>query len=603
VVNPSAGHFEAREEFVTRRFGTRAKVVLIAAGLTASLLGQTPASSQSSLPQAANGLTVPQGFGAGIFAATPGFLPSSLTFGPDGRLYVATVKQGTGGFISDGQIVAFEDLGGVGGPPQIVAEGFGQLLGITFGPDGTLYATDNNTTTFTGQIIALRDTSVPPDGTYDQRHTVLRNIPNGRHQTNGMAFGPDGALYVANGNATDDGIECGPPDSGPGSTPCGSPEKKPWTGAILRVDPTWKNVDLQTGIRVDGDGEFAADGLDDESVLVSPGYRNIYDVDFWPGDPSMIYTPMNGSDSPASNEPLFRTDVDDTRVVRHDDTGAPVLGPVIEDAGFPSCLWGSHPNSFPLPDLSETGGLGHDHPENFEPGPNTNPAVIERFGPCQPDKVMRPIMFFREAHNGTSGMAFERGGEFPQRYDGDLFVAEWGSLWNLNGGVPTGHKITHVDIDPETGLALRKREFMTGVLPMDVTFGPDGGMYVADMQGLIYRVVHVLDTSDTATVEMVAGQFVPSIVAIPRDTSVLWVNLDTVAHNVRTQVRVIGTTACVPPANAGTCSEMDSPGDVPPRGSYRYTFGNTEGVWQYTSDTDVTDATMQGTIVVTPTDQ
>lgn len=583
---------------MTRRFGKRARIVLIAAGLTASLLGQTPASSQSSLPQAANGLTVPTGFGAGVFAVTPGFLPSSLTFGPDGRLYVATVTQDTDvTFISKGQILAFEDLGGVGGPPQIVAEGFKQLLGITFGPDGTLYATDNDTETFTGQIIALRDTNA--DGTYDQRRTVLQNIPNGRHQTNGMVFGEDGALYLANGNATDDGIECGPPDG----APCGSQEKKPWTGAILRVDPTWNNVDLQNNVRVDADGEFAADGMDDESVLVSPGYRNIYDVDFWPGDPSMIYTPMNGSDQPASNEPLFRTDVNDTKVVGHDASGAPIMGPVIDDAGFPSCLYGAHSNNFPVPDISEGPLGGHQHPETFEPGPNPNPTTIERFGPCRPDEVMRPIMFFREAHNGTTGMAFERGGEFPHRYDGDLFVGEWGSLWNLNGASPTGHKITHVDIDPETGLPERKREFMTGVLPMDVTFGPDGAMYVADMQGLIYRVVHVLETPDTATVEMVAGQFVPSIVAIPRDTSVLWVNLDTVAHNVRTQARTFGDQVCAPPVTSNPCTEMDSPGDIPPRGSYRYDFGNTESVWKYTSTTNPTDASMQGTIVVGPTDR
>jgi glucose/arabinose dehydrogenase/plastocyanin len=586
---------------VNRSIMKRARIVLIALGLTASLLGQTSASS-SSLPQAANGLTVPMGFGAGVFASTPGMVASSLTFGPDGRLYVAAMVG-----LNNGRILAFEDLGGVGGPPQIVADGFGQVLGITFGPDGTLYATDNNTDNFTGKIVALRDTNA--DGTYDQRRTVLHNIPNGRHQTNGMTFGPDGALYVANGNATDDGIECGPPDGE--ACPAGSVEKKPWTGAILRVNPAWQNVDLQNNVRVDADGQFAADGLDDESVLVSPGYRNIYDVDFWPGDPSMIYTPMNGSDMPASNEPLYRTDVNDTKVVGQDASGAAIMGPVIDDAGFPSCVYGGHSNSFPIPDISEGPLGGHDHPETFEPSDNGNPATIDRFGPCRKDEVLRPIMFFREAHNGTSGLAFERGGEFPHRYDGDLFVAEWGSIWNLNGAIPTGHKITHIEIDPDTGLPLRKREFMTGVLPMDVTFGPDGAMYVADMQGLIYRVVHVLETSDTAVIEMQAGQFVPEIVNIPRDTSVLWVNLDTAAHSVVTQARVIGSefptivAACVPRVGSGTCNEMDSPGPIPPRGTHRYDFGNTEGVWQYTGMTDATptDATMQGTIVVGPTDR
>jgi glucose/arabinose dehydrogenase len=561
------------------------------------MLGQAPARSESLLPQALRGLTVPAGFGVGTFAQTPGFLPTSLTFGPDGRLYVAVIQgvAAANGFqvLGAGQIVAFEDLGGVGGPGQVVAEGFNQLLGITFGPDGILYASDNSENK--GRIQALKDAN--EDGVYEERRVVLHNIPNGRHQTNGMVFGPDGMLYVANGNATDDGIECGPPDG----EPCPTPEVKPWTGAILRVDPAWDNVDLQAEVVVDADQAFAEDGMDDESVLISPGYRNIYDVDFWPGDPSMIYTPMNGSDFPASNEPLFRTDVNDTKVVGQDAQGNPILGPVIDDAGFPSCLYGPHNNTWPIPE-----GLGHPHPESFTPEDNPNSAVTDKFGTCRKNDVLRPIMFFREAHNGTSGMAFERGDNFPERYDGDLFVAEWGSIWNTNGASPTGHKVTQIEIDPATGLVERKREFMTSPLPIDVTFGPDGALYVADMAGAIYRVVHVLDTPDMATVEITAGQFVPQIVAIPKDTSVLWVNLDTVAHNVRTQARVWASEpqACVVPASIGLpCNEMDSPGDIAPNKSHKHTFGDIEGVWKYESTANATDAGMQGAVVVAPVDR
>ena len=590
AVNPSAGQFtfgHGGRKTLAARSTKRARIGIMVAVLTLSMLGQAPARSDSLLPQALRGLTVPAGFGVGTFAQTPGLLPTSLTFGPDGRLYVATILG-----LSDGRILAFEDLGGVGGPPQIVAEGFGQLLGITFGPDGTLYAADNADNK--GRIQALKDTD--DDGTYDQRRTVLHNIPNGRHQTNGMTFGPDGHLYVANGNATDDGIECGPPDG----EPCPTEEKKPWTGAILRVNSAWDNVDLQADVAVDGDQAFAQDGMDDESVLVSPGYRNIYDVDFWPGDPSMIYTPMNGSDFPASNEPLFRVDVDNTKVVGQDAQGNPIHGPVIEDAGFPSCLYGGHPNNWPIPETS--GGFGHDHPETFEPENNSNSAVTDKFGECRRNEVIRPIMFFREAHNGTSGLAFERGDQFPERYDGDLFVAEWGSIWNTNGASPTGHKVTHVDIDPDTGLPERKREFLTGALPMDVTFGPDGALYVADMQGLIYRVAHVLDTPDMATVEITAGQFVPQIVTITRDMSVLWVNLDSVAHNVRQEGRVLLTEdlACAPPITS-QCETIDSPGDIQPGKSHEHQFGEDDGAWLYRSDAAPGDGA--GAVVVAPMDR
>ena len=600
VVNPSAGQFtfgHGGRKSVAARSNKRARIGIIVAFLSLSMLGQVPARSDTLLPQALRGLTVPAGFGVGTFAATPGFTPTSLAFGPDDRLYVTALTANTpGGDLTRSSVLAFEDLGGVAGPPAEVATGLSSALGIAFGPDGTMYVSDNPgvfTGDQSGEVIAFRDAN--DDGVFEERRVVLHNIPNGRHQTNGMAFGPDGMLYVANGNATDDGIECGPPDG----EPCPTEEKKPWTGAILRVDPSWDDVDLQADITVDEDPFFAEDGMDDESVLVSPGYRNIYDVDFWPGDPSMIYTPMNGSDFPASNEPLFRLDVDNTKVVGQDAQGNPIHGPVIEDAGFPSCLYGPHTNTWPIPE-----GLGHPHPETFEPENNPNTAVTDKFGECPRSQVIRPIMFFREAHNGTSGLAFERNSQFPERYDGDLFVAEWGSIWNTNGASPTGHKITHVDIDPETGLPERKREFMTGALPIDVTFGPDGAMYVADMQGLIYRVAHVMDTPDTATVEITAGQFVPQVVAIPRDTSVLWVNLDTVSHNVRQQARVLledrdaHEPVCVTDVIA-SCEAIDSPGDIAPGKSYKYAFGELDGVWEYQSDTNMA----QGVVIVLPVDR
>jgi glucose/arabinose dehydrogenase len=563
--------------------------------LLGSLLSQAPAHSHPLVSQVGQGLTVPAGFGVGTFAETPGLLPTSLTFGPDGRLYVAAVQGASVDFqfISAGEILAFDDLGGVGDAGQVVAEDLDQVLGIAFGPDGTLYAADNANNK--GRLLALRDANA--DGVYEQRRTVLQNIPNGRHQTNGMAFGPDGMLYLTNGSATDDGIECGPEPIT--DIDCPTPEVKPWTGAIIRVNPSWNNVDLQKDVRVDDDPFYAADGMDDESVLVSPGYRNIYDVDFWPGDPSIIYTPMNGSDDPASNEPLFRTDVDDTKVVGQDAQGQPIYGPVIDDAGFPSCLYGAHINNFPQPNIE-----GHSHPEDFTPVDNPNSAVTDKFGPCRKNEVHKPIMFFAEGHNGTTGLAFERGDNFPDRYDGDLFVGEWGSIWNLNGGKPTGHKLTHIDIGPD-GLVERRRVFMTGAVPMDVTFGPDGAMYVADFQGLIYRVVHVMDIPDMATVEIQNGAFIPEIVAIPRDASVLWVNLDTVAHNIRQQVRVLAADPnydpvfCQPPQ----CSEIDSPGDISPRGSYRYHFGELDGIWQYGSTTNMTDRTMQGAVIVAPVDR
>lgn len=577
-----------------RRLTRRTGMTSLVAALVASLTFVSPVRGDTISTQVIRGLTVPVGFGATVFAETGAFLPTSLTFGPDGRLYVAAITanlSGEGEGFAEGKILAFEDLGGIGGAPQEVASGLSATLGVAFGPDGTMYASDNTNPFAEGQrgaVVAFTDGD--GDGTFEQRRTLLKNIPNGRHQTNGLAIGADGMLYVANGNATDDGVECGPALTPGGSEDCtsGEVEVKPWSGSIIRVDPAWEEVDLLEDVVVD-DNDVADEYLDDEQVLVAEGFRNIYDLDFWPGDPTLLYTWMNGSDNPSSSEPLYRTDIDDTRVVGADPDGTPVEGPVVDDMGFPSCLYDPHTNAFPLPEF------GHDHPGIFTPEDNPNPRVIEQFGPCPRNTVVRPIEFTTEGHEGTSGLAFERGDDFPERYDGDLFLVQWGSLWNLSGAQVTGHKIMHIDIGPD-GRVERRREFMTSPLPIDVTFGPDGAMYVADMAGVIYRIEHLTDTPDPVEITMTNGQFVPQVVAVPERTTIRWVNEDSAAHTV-TAVQAV-TPEGVPEEPAlRPGSEIDSDGDIPPGGSHEYAFGDQSGTWVYRS---AGGEAMQGAIVVVP---
>ncbi len=57
---------------------------------------------------------------------------------------------------------------------------------------------------------------------------MISGLPNGRHNTNGLAIGADGMLYITNGNSTDSGFG----EEG------GAPEVQPYSGSVLRVDPT-----------------------------------------------------------------------------------------------------------------------------------------------------------------------------------------------------------------------------------------------------------------------------------------------------------------------------------------------------------------------------
>lgn len=101
-------------------------------------------------------------------------------------------------------------------------------------------------------------------------------------------------------------------------------------------------------------------------------------------------------------------------------------------------------------------------------------------------------------HVAPLGLAFYDGAAFPERYRGDIFIAEHGS-WNRSAKI--GYRVTRVVLD-ETGAAVDYRPFVTGWLrgqshwgrPADVLVAPDGALLISDDQAdAIYRVTHAGD--------------------------------------------------------------------------------------------------------------
>lgn len=238
-----------------------------------------PPPPPTGLPVPAAGVAVPVGL-------VP--TPTSATV-HQGALYVASFG---GGVVYRMAILP----GGALGPPAPFAAGFSSPLGIAFGADGTLYVADSHASTRPGRTIDGRVQALPPGGVVPE--VVIDGLPNGRHNTNGLAV-KDGRLYVANGNSTDDGVSGGAPE-------------EPLSGTLLSVPAGARGLSASSP----------------EVVVEAAGMRNPYDVAFRPGTDE-AWLPVNGPDAldPFGEDTLHRV----------------AVGGGQADFGFPGCVYAANP--------------------------------------------------------------------------------------------------------------------------------------------------------------------------------------------------------------------------------------------------------------------
>ncbi|WP_129667244.1 PQQ-dependent sugar dehydrogenase [Phytoactinopolyspora endophytica] len=168
--------------------------------------------------------------------------PWSIAFLSDGEALVSQRDEETIVHVTESG-----DVTEVGEVPGVEGEAEGGLLGIAFDPNApdTLYvyatAGDEN------QV--LRTTY--DDGEFGEFETLLDGIPaSPRHDGGRIAFGPDGMLYIATG------------DAGDGSN---SQDLDTLAGKILRVTP---------------DGDIPDDNPFDDSAVYSYGHRNVEGLAF-----------------------------------------------------------------------------------------------------------------------------------------------------------------------------------------------------------------------------------------------------------------------------------------------------------------------------------
>jgi glucose/arabinose dehydrogenase/mono/diheme cytochrome c family protein len=201
---------------------------------------------------AAHLLNVPPGFAATVYAEGQNFgLPTQIAFGPDGNLYVLSLAGSiyrlidtNGDYYADTVETAFWD----GDLNYVTEDNVVQLsalpdqlyhaVGMAFHED-RLYVSDS------GRIVELTDQD--DDGMYETLTPIVEGLVSLQyegHSNNGIAFGPDGRIYIGVGATSDHG-----------------PLRDPMEAAILRVNPDGSDLEIfATGLRNPYDLVFTPDG-------------------------------------------------------------------------------------------------------------------------------------------------------------------------------------------------------------------------------------------------------------------------------------------------------------------------------------------------------
>jgi glucose/arabinose dehydrogenase len=317
---------------------------------------------------------------------------------------------------------------------------------MAVGPDGDVYLAERGA----GRIVRLPDRD--DDGAADGVEIVAADL----NAPSSMAFYSDGSLYVAETTRV---LRLSAPDEAGVYQERevivdGLPEGGHNTRTVL-FSPDWSTLYVSVGsscnVCIEVDERRAAivrydpDGSG-ESVYAS-GLRNAVGITFRP-ETNELWATNNGRDWLGDDLPP-----ETIYIVREG-----------SDAGWPRC----HSGRIVDPDFGGEGAC---------------------------DGVLPPAVEM-QAHSAPLGLAFYDGEQFPEEYQGDLFVAFHGS-WNRSE--PTGYKVVRVSMH-EGGAQGVVQDFAAGWLredgpnwgrPVDVVVASDGSLIISDDgQGFVYRVFY-----------------------------------------------------------------------------------------------------------------
>lgn len=328
---------------------------------------------------------------------------------------------------------------------SVFAEGLNDPRMMTMGPEGFVYVAERGA----GRIVRLPDRD--GDGVVDDVEVVAQGLS----APSSMDFYEDGSLYV--GETTRILRLFNPNDEGVFQEQETIVEGLPSGGHSTRTvlfSPDFEYLYVSVGsscnVCIEDDPRrativrYRSDGS--EEMIYAEGLRNAVGIAFRPGT-NELWATNNGRDWLGDDQPPETI----------------YLVTEGEDAGWPQC----HAGRIVDPDYGQ---------ENSCEG------------------VSDPEVAW-QAHTAPLGLTFYSGSQFPDAYQGDMFVALHGS-WNRTARV--GYKV--ITVPMENGEAGEVQDFAVGWLredgsrwgrPVDVITTSDGGMLISDDgQGRIYRVFY-----------------------------------------------------------------------------------------------------------------
>ena len=208
--------------------------------------------------------------------------PTSLAFGPDGRLYVAALTEIRALTLdpSTQEVLAVEQI----------ASGLEDVTGIAFDPTAapspvTVYASRREPGATAGFDSRVSTFTAP---TWE-RDDVITGLPTSRpffnHLTNGLAFDSAGRLFIAQGSSTDAGLADGTywPETPLSAAVLIAPIHDPGFDGAITYDPPGSPAD-DTVDQVGGDVSVYAAGLRNPYDLVVHTNGSIYATDNGPAE-------------------------------------------------------------------------------------------------------------------------------------------------------------------------------------------------------------------------------------------------------------------------------------------------------------------------------